>query len=153
MIDGNSIVKSVQPETLKAGAAGYVASMREGDGWGFRFCARRGASLIGSSLAAMLEGFLGVLRQRPQRDRLAWAEWINAHQRQDGWYDDEDIAAANLRPGYGRDRALLHRTRHALLALYALGARPRYPFAFVRQWLGADRMRGWYEGLDLSDYW
>ncbi len=69
------------------------------------------------------------------------------------WFEDEDIAEENLCPGYPKDRALLHRTRHALFALYALGERPLYKFYFLENWLDKGKMRKWYESLNLSDYW
>ncbi|NIA20958.1 MAG: hypothetical protein GWP05_03070 [Anaerolineaceae bacterium] len=141
---------------IRVAATNYLRSTRIGDSWDFRFSNASGPTLIGSSLAAMLAGLLGWTRELCDQDLARWAARIGDCQRPDGWFEDQDIAEHNLQPGYARDRALLHRTRHALMALEALGApgRPaRRRLDAVVQWIGRGRMRSWCESLDLSDYW
>jgi hypothetical protein len=101
----------------------------------------------------MLGVFLGRADSLSGDETTAWAEGIRRCQRDDGWFEDDDIADRNLRPGYARDRALLHRTRHAVLALQGLESSPMHPLAFAEQWLGAGAIRRWCETLDLSNYW
>ncbi len=138
---------------LQVGAREFLQSMRLDNSWRFRFCYANRDSLIASSLAAMLGGLLGFCAELTERQRREWAGYINDFQNEDGWFEDSDISAANLRPGYLPDRARLHRTRHALFALYALGARPRRPWRFLENWLDADKRRAWCAGLNLTDYW
>lgn len=138
---------------MKTGAINFLKTVQGEGKWRFRFCADNNDSLIASSLAAMLGHFIGYFDGLTVNDKKEWADYINSCQNKDGWFEDDDIAEKNLCPGYLKDRALLHRTRHALFALYALGARPRYQFHFINDWLGKGKMRKWCEGLNLADYW
>ena len=139
---------------IRAGMVRFLLSMRAADGaFEFRFSPSSKPNLIGTSLAAMLAGLTGRLDTLTENERRCWADRICACQRDDGWFEDDDISEDNLRPGYGKDRALLHRTRHALMALHALRAKPVKPLAMVAQWLGGDRMKAWYGTLNLADYW
>jgi len=138
---------------LRADAVRFLESMRVGDAWDFRFSPSSGRTLIGSSMAAMLAGLTRWADGLSDREKSGWARRIQGCQREDGWFEDDDIAAHNLRPGYARDRAMLHRTRHALFALDVLGQAPAHGLAAVEQWLGAGAVRAWCETLDLGDYW
>ena len=132
-------------KNLKEAGIRYLASLRNKDTFEFRLCEDNEPTLIGSSLAAMLGCFLGFNKSLPENEKDTWAEYINGHQRDDGWYEDFDIYEVNLCPGYKKDRALLHRTRHALLALYSLGRRPKTRFDFTARWLSAGSMTEWCE--------
>jgi hypothetical protein len=145
-------VSSDLPE-LRQKALQYLASMRDGDTWAFRFSEGNPPTLIAASVAGMLGGFLGYAKTLPDDQRLDWADYLKGFQNRDGWFEDEDIDDDHRLEWYGRDRALFHRTRHALCALYALGERPRHSLRMVEQWLGKGRMRQWLDTLDLSDYW
>ncbi len=141
------------PEILQKAAKQYLMTLRKPGTWEFRFCARNDSSLVATCLAAMLGGITGFNRSLTKSQKQEWAGTINFFQREDGWYDDNDIAEKNLCPGYRKDRALLHRTRHALLALYSLNARPIRCFSFIEKWLEPGKIRQWCETLDLADYW
>ncbi|MHB9025464.1 MAG: prenyltransferase/squalene oxidase repeat-containing protein [Armatimonadota bacterium] len=138
---------------LRSDALRFLHSMRDGESFAFRFSPASAPSLIGTALAAMLAGVTGWIQELSEEERKAWAGVIKACQRLDGWFEDDDIADCNLRPGYGKDRALLHRTRHALMALAALGERPEYPLAMTDAWRGSGKVAAWCAGLNLADYW
>ncbi len=143
----------IETAELKKGAINFLEEMRIPKTWNFKFCSENNPTLIGSCLAAMLGNFIGYFDKLTKSDKKNWANYIKSFQRKDGWFEDEDIAEKNLSPGYLKDRALLHRTRHALFALYALEERPLYKFYFLENWLGKGKMRKWCETLNLSDYW
>lgn len=140
--------EKLQDDTVK-----YLQSLQISESWKFKFSHSNQASLIGSSLAGMLGGMLGYNQSLQEEQRQDWADYINSYQRDDGWFEDEDISEINLCLGYAKDRALLHRTRHALLALKALCKRPSRNFIFVEKWLGDKAMWNWCETLNLEDYW
>ncbi|MCF6177620.1 MAG: hypothetical protein L3J71_17835 [Victivallaceae bacterium] len=138
---------------LRSDAIQYFFLMKEPDAWQFRFSDGCPHSLIASSVAGMLGGFLGITDELSCAQKAEWAEYLNSFQNSDGWFEDEDINDNNRLEWYGRDRALFHRTRHALCALDALDARPRYKFKMAEQWYGKGEMTQWLETLNLSDYW
>lgn len=140
-------------DAWRHGAGRFLEAMRVGCHWDFRFSPSSGPTLIGSAMAAMLAGLVGWTRRLSQADRDAWADRLCRCQRPDGWFEDDDVAEHNLVPGYGRDRALLHRTRHALMALEALGRRPIHRLTMIDPWLGRGAMTAWCRTLDLADYW
>ena len=144
---------NVGTQELRGRALEYLLSMREDGSWRFRFCGHNQPSLIGSSLAAMLGGLLGFNARLDGAERQAWAGYLNSRQRDDGLFEDSDIAMENLRPGYARDRALYHRARHAVFALRSLGLAPGKPLRFVERWTPRAKMRAWATSLDLADYW
>ncbi|HBE04720.1 MAG TPA: hypothetical protein DC049_19910 [Spirochaetia bacterium] len=110
-------------------------------------------TLIASSVAGMLGGFLGYIASLSENEKNDWADYIKSFQNQEGWFEDTDINDENRLEWYGRDRALFHRTRHALSALYALGGLPARRFKMTQAWYGAGNMKKWLESLDLSNYW
>lgn len=138
---------------LRIEAIDFLKSMRIGDSWDFKFSPSTGPTLIGSSLAAMLAGLVGWTDELSENDKRAWADRIKQCQRDDGWFDDDDISEQNLRPGYEKSRALLHRIRHAIMALEVLGYQPEKQFDFIEQWLEEGCIRSWCQELDLSNYW
>ena len=131
----------------------YFFLMKEPDSWQFRFSDGCPHSLIASSVAGMLGGFLGIINTLSSAQKAEWAEYLNSFQNSEGWFEDEDINNQNRLEWYGQDRALFHRTRHALCALYALGVKPRYKLKMAGQWYGKGNMTQWLGTLDFSDYW
>ena len=83
----------------------------------------------------MMGKFLGWIDTLSEADKASWAHAIiECQDPKTGWFADADIADGNrtttLGKGgamvqVGRERALLHRTRHAICALDALGHEPR----------------------------
>lgn len=143
---------------LKRSAAQFLKHLRSGDAWEFRFSSTNESTLIGTTLAAMLAGLTGWLTQLTDSQKRGWANAINAYQQPNGFFSDEDISDKNLAPGYTKERALFHRTRHALFALETLGCRPKYRFEFLGEMLkprvGAlTSVKKWMGDLDLSNYW
>lgn len=138
---------------LRENAVRYLLSMREDDTWEFRFSRANPPTLIASCVAGMFAGFLGHAETLTGAERQQWAAHIQRFQNDEGWFEDADIDDDHRLDWYGRDRALFHRTRHALCALPVLGACPVKPLRMVDTWLGSGRMAAWLETLDLSDYW
>ena len=138
---------------LRENAIRYLCSMREGDTWGFRFSQANPPTLIATCVAGMFAGFLDYAGRFSGHERARWAEHIRGFQNAEGWFEDEDIDDDHRLAWYGRDRALFHRTRHALCALSVLGAAPVRPLRMTEAWLGPGRMTAWLETLALTDYW
>lgn len=138
---------------LKENGLKYLLNMREGNSWKFRFSANNPATLIASGVAGMFSGFLGYIRTLPVNERREWAEYIKSFQNDDGWFEDADINDEHRLGWYGRDRALFHRTRHAICALYAFGDRPKRRLKMTEKWLGTGNMKKWLGTLNLADYW
>lgn len=151
-------------EAARLAAIEWLKGLRCGETWRFRFSEPNPPTLIATSVAAMLGKFLGWVDALSDAERAAWAEEIMACQlAESGWFDDADIADGNRTTTLGkgglqvevtRIRALLHRTRHAICALDALGHEPRHPLSVVAtEYQGAEKMRAWLSTLDLGDYW
>ena len=138
---------------LKSDAVEYLLSMQT-EKYKFRFSSSNKPNIIGSCIAEMLGNLLGYYNDRlSQGEKDKWASYIQGFQKNDGFFEDEDISEKNLCAGYLKTRALLHRTRHALFALHDFGKRPLKKLGMVEEWLGKRKVRNWCNSLDLSDYW
>lgn len=138
---------------LKNNATRFLQSMRMGSGWEFKFSSENKPNLIASGLAVMLGSLLGWLDAFTEEQKRSWASYLNSFQRADGFFEDEDISDVNRIPGYTKERALLHRTRHSLFALSALGYKSRYEFIFLDDKLSLSGIEKWMAKIDLSNFW
>lgn len=138
---------------LKDNALKFLVSMRNKNTWEFKFSPTNPCTLIASCVAGMLAHFLDYTQTLTEQERIEWAAYIKGFQNREGWFEDFDIDDQHRLDWYGRDRALFHRTRHALCALDALGEQPSYRLRMVDRWIGPHRMRDWLGTLDFRDYW
>lgn len=138
---------------LKLSAINFLRQMKENKEWSFRFSGSNSGNLIGSSLAVMLAGVSGWLNTLSQTQRRNWAAYLASFQNNEGFFEDEDISDQNRVPGYTRERALFHRTRHALFALSTLGYRPRKEFSFLNDLRDVKNIGQWLNELNLSNFW
>lgn len=138
---------------IRTDAIRFLESMRINESWAFRFSNSNQDNLIASGLAVILAALLGWLNHLTDIQKKAWADYLNSFQREDGFFEDEDINDNNLIPGYTRERALFHRARHALFALTTLGYKPRYDFLFLEDKLNPKSIEKWMGSLNLSDFW
>lgn len=138
---------------LKANAISFLEKLRSDQSFLFKFSNFNQPNLIASGLAVMLGDLLGWLQNFDISQKMAWADYLNSFQRVDGFFEDKDISDCNLVSGYTRERALLHRSRHILFALTALGNKPRYKFSFIEDKLKPKSMENWMHSLDLSNFW
>lgn len=138
---------------IRANGVCFLESLRAENEFGFKFSSANRANLIGSSLAVMLGKLLGWLDNLGPDKRKAWPGYLNSFQRKDGFFEDEDISDKNRVSGYTKERALFHRSRHALFALNALGCKPKYRFGFLNELLNYKAIKKWMEQLNLSDLW
>lgn len=138
---------------IKNNGINFLENMRVGSGWSFRFSGDNRPNLIASALAVMLGALLGWLDKLSNEEKKSWADYLNSFQRKDGFFEDEDISEHNLAPGYTKERALFHRTRHTLFALVTLGHKPKYDFRFLEDKFEPITIEKWTKGLNLSDFW
>lgn len=145
--------KQILYNRIKTDAICFLEKMRVGKGWLFKFSSSNQPNLIASGLAVMLAALLGWFENLTVGQKKDWADYLNSFQRQDGFFEDGDINDHNLVPGYTKERALFHRTRHILFALSTLGYRPRYDFRFLEDKIKPATIKKWMEELNLSDFW
>lgn len=138
---------------LRNGAIGFLESLRINKSWKFKFSSLNQPNLIGSSLAVMLAALLGWLNNLNDEQRKSWADYLNSFQQPDGFFEDEDISDKNLSSGYTKERALFHRTRHALFALTTLDYKPKYNFMFIQDKFDLRSTEKWMHKLNLSNFW
>ncbi len=139
--------------SLNRGAVSFLEKMRGSREFEYSFSPGNKPSLIGSSLAVMLSSFLGELKCLSFERKKAWAESLNSCQLDSGFFSDDDIADQNLVPGYLPERALFHRTRHALFALGSLGYSPKKPFRFIDEFMDQKKLRQWLENQNYKNFW
>ena len=137
---------------LKTSAIAFLEGLRISE-FEFRFSKNNESSLIASSLAVMLGALTGWLDRLSDCEKRGWADYINRYQLPSGFFSDDDIGDNNRVPGYTQERALFHRTRHALFALSTLGHRPKYEFHFLSLYRSSQAISEWMNHLTLSDYW
>ena len=138
---------------IKANAISFLEKMRIDKSFLFRFSTANQPNLIASGLAVMLAALVDQLANFTDAQKKNWADYLNSFQRDDGFFEDEDISDANRLPGYTKERALFHRTRHVLFALATLGYKPRQHFSFLDGMLNIKSLRNWMDSLDLSNFW
>lgn len=102
--------------------------------------------LYASVFAALLLHLTGQLERLTEDELKEWANYINDHQHNDGLFRDplveNEIAAHEDWWGW-RHLSLL-----ALMALSALGQRPRYPFHFLEVIDTRSKVQSWLSQLD-----
>lgn len=143
----------LQYEDLKIRSLNFLAKTNGGKPWEFKFSEKNPTTLIASSLAVMLLGLLDSIKSLKSKEKENWAAYLNSFQREDGFFSDEDIEEKNLMPGYTKERALFHRTRHVLFALTTLGYKPKYRFHFLENFLTPSLVKQWMKIQDLTNYW
>ena len=139
----------MQYNKIKIDAMGFLEDMRIENTWQFKFSNINQPNLIASSLAVMLGSLVGWLDHLSDQEKKSWAKYLNSFQREDGFFVDEDISDANRVTGYTYERAIFHRSRHALFALSTLGFKPRYNFTFLKDKLCVDGVKKWMKNLIL----
>ena len=140
-------------QLIKARAISFLLSLQGKEIFEFRFSQKNNFTLIASSLAVMLGGLTGWLETLSAGEKKKWADYLNDHQLPSGFFSDDDISDKNRVPGYTQERALFHRTRHALFALRTLGKMPKYQFKFLSPFLEPKEVSAWMRQLDFSNYW
>lgn len=138
---------------IKANAIRFLESMRVGQDFSYRFSSINQPNLVASALAVMLGALSGWLDTFTESQKKGWSDYLNSFQRSDGFFEDEDISDANLIPGYTKERALLHRSRHALFALATLGYKPKRDLQFLKNRLTPISIEQWMKKLNLGDFW
>jgi hypothetical protein len=147
-------VESYLLALLKSSAA-YVESLRivdpgrgEAAPYG-RYYYKTGGQfplLYASVFAALFRHLRGELEQLTPQQRGQWAEYINDHQHKDGLFRDPLVAneIAETEDWWG----WRHLTLMAIMALHALGARPRYALEFLKTVDTPAKVRTWLDRLD-----
>lgn len=140
-------------DQIKNNGVGFLKSLRYKDSWSFRFSSNNQPNLIASALAVMLGRIVGWLDEISPIQKKEWADYLNTFQLKDGFFEDADIDVRNLVPGYTRERALFHRTRHILFALSTLGYKTKYNLEFLKDKFNSAEIEKWMKDLNLSNFW
>lgn len=135
---------------LRARTLAFVASCRV-EGPRYRYsCQATQPTLYSSCYAALTLSLHDELPALPEDERRAWAEYLNAHQDEDGLYRDPVIFGEGWYVGDPLTCGRAHLTCHVLPALAALGATAPREFALVRKLREPRRLERWLSGLDFS---
>lgn len=118
---------------------------------------RQKPCLYASIYAVMLEGLLGVLRNRSQEELKGWADYLNSFQNvEDGLYYDPVLAGPAYEhvgmwnEGWGKH----HLMGHMIIALARLGATPKYPLRYLEAYCTPKYLVEWMDSFDFSgDVW
>lgn len=118
---------------------------------------RKAPCLYASIYAVMLEGLLGVLKERKQEDLKAWADYFNQFQNPDDgiFYDPvltgpsyEHIGSWN--EGWGKH----HLMGHIIIAFARLGHTPKYRLKYLEKFYDSEYLKTWMNQFDFSkDVW
>lgn len=122
--------------TLTACGISSVQNAWMRPGGGYRFSDLSTApTLISTATAILIFQFLRGLKDIPPEHAAFCREWIRDAQRPDGTFADsvDDAEPTHPQPEWA---FRLHRSRHNMWALEALGTRPRFPSSFVLEMTG-----------------
>lgn len=98
------------------------------------------ATLYSSTYAVMSRS---LLRDLDTADASAWAEYLSAHQDDDGLFRDPVIFGQGWSAGDPLWCGRSHLTCHAITALTCLGAVATKPFTWLDPWRDADTLVAW----------
>lgn len=144
-------------DILKSDAIEYMANMRIAP-YTYKYAgSRQSPCLYASIYAVMLEGLLGVLNNRTEREREEWANYLNGFQNpNDGLYYDPVLMGpayehiGDWNEGWGKH----HLMGHVIIALARLGHVPRYPLKYLEKYFDTDYLIQWMHKFDFStDVW
>lgn len=146
------LVEEITPlslERIRRGALEFAANLRHSSSGQQQYVYKSGAPkpiLYASIYALLIRHLLGELRNMSTTQKDNWASYINSYQGADGMYRDPVIAntIAESEDWWG----WRHLTLHALMALSALGSKPRYYLEFVSLIDTASKARNWLSSLD-----
>lgn len=117
--------------SLRDGALGYAAALRNGDGFGYRLSEEATEEIaIAVAVAVLLRRFLGDASLFDETERDGFIASLRGWQNERGWFEDP-VDYANPTQSQPLWALKLHRSRHILWALDALGARATHPFAWL----------------------
>ncbi len=109
--------------------------------------------LYASIYAVMLEGLLGVLKERTSEDLKGWAEYFNQFQNEDDgiFYDPALICQAYehvgcWKEGWGKH----HLMGHIIIAFARLGLTPKYRLKYLGKYYDPDYLLKWMNQFDFS---
>ncbi|MEA5448382.1 hypothetical protein VB780_07380 [Leptolyngbya sp. CCNP1308] len=138
-------------ETLKL-ASIYVESLRIKDGSYGRYLYKRNSRkpiLYASIFAVLFRHLTGTLYEISSADKQEWIKYIQDHQSSDGLFRDplvqNEIAETEDWWGWR------HLTMLALMALTALGAKPKYKLQFLEKLDTADKIYSFIEKLNWAE--
>lgn len=138
-------------EALRRDTLRFVGSMACGDGVGhYRYSAEATEpTLYASVYACMLQSLYGELPRQGEDYRQAWAAYLHSFQDADGLYRDPAVAGERFETTdwWGAR----HLALHVIVALTALGVRPRVPFGFLAPLYERRRMLQWLESRDWEN--
>lgn len=119
---------------------------------GFQLSPGAPVCLIGTSCAALASEVLDDLSSWSANAIGKWSDYIRSFQREDGWFQDPHLKPS---PGNSLDSDYLrgHATFLALMALDALGQRPRRSLEFLGTWRNDSRLYDWFEQRDWTNPW
>lgn len=134
---------------LRRKALDYAERLRIQDGVYGRYRYKSGGNpplLYASVFAVLLRHLTGDLLTLTPEQRAEWVGYVSSYQSEDGLFRDPLVAneIASKEDWWG----WRHLTLHCLMALHALGARPRHPLCFLEKVSTRSKVRKWLERLD-----
>lgn len=140
-------------QELRIQAIDYAKSLRCGDSFVFRNSHAPDSQpvAIASSVAALLLNFLNALDNYSPAEKSQWRDYLLANLGSDGLYSDEvDLGHPT------QDQPLwalkLHRTRHIVWAIEALGGSVSNQPGIIEPLLGKGNANAWLEDLWQQDW-
>jgi len=144
-------------EKLRNEVLAYCRNMQVAQ-FTYKYAASRTKPCLYASIyAVMLEGLLGVLKDRSKDDLKVWGEYLNSFQNpDDGLYYDPNLVGeayehiGEWNEGWGKH----HLMGHMVIALARLGVTPKYPLRYLDEFYDQLHLVQWMDSFDFAgDVW
>lgn len=135
----------------------YMSKMRVAP-YEYKYSGSRNAPCLYASIyAVMLEGLLGILKNRCEEDLKGWADYFNKFQNsEDGVFYDPALAGPAYEhiscwnEGWGKH----HLMGHIIIAFARLGYTPKYRLKYLEKFYDTEYLLKWMNQFDFSkDVW
>lgn len=136
-------------EAFKTRTSQFLTSLQT-DHSGIRYrysssCSK--STLYASAYSCMALSLLGYLQDYSDEEKREWADYFDSFQRsEDGLFYDQAVMN-DLYPESDWWGAR-HLTLHMISAYTDLGARPKYPFAFLNKYYNTGCIKSWLDAFD-----
>jgi hypothetical protein len=144
---------AVPGDSLVSGARAWIKSQYRLAPGGFQLSPDSPVCLIGTSCAALASELLDDLSSWSAGSIEKWSDFIRGFQREDGWFADPYLKPSAGNSSLDSDYLRGHATFLALMALDALGQRPRQRLEFLDAWRDDSRLYDWLEQRDWTNPW
>lgn len=120
----------------------------------YKYAGSRNAPCLYASIyAVMLEGLLGILKNRSKEDLKGWADYFNSFQNsEDGIFYDPALEGPSYEhigcwnEGWGKH----HLMGHIIIAFARLGYTPKYRLKYLEKFYDTEYLLNWVNQFDFS---